>query len=222
MNRNRWILAGVVVLVVLVALSLFWYYMPTTATVAKPPVVAHKHAPVKKAVVKPAKPAPAVPTPQVGTPTPAERGVGAAAPATATTKSAPSATLPQTIINIYNGCCQVVPSAPQPAPTPRASSPAPLVPPTVQPPTNSSSCSEADNYYCGTPPPAVAQQSSMSAPPAPANVKQQKVLFQLNIWGGAYGYGSTYGWTPGHEELRYDPRAGTYYRVWVAHPQPGY
>lgn len=126
-------------------------------------------------------------------------------------------------------CCCIVPQ-----PAPAAVTPVLPTPPSVQPPASSSSCSEADNYYCA-PLPAATPQSAPAAnvkTPRPVNILSGNT-FQLNILsgigsgnGGAIhgygGYGSTYGWTPGHEEMVCEPAPHGCYRKWVAHPQPGY
>lgn len=222
MNRNRWILVAVAATLAILAGMLYGYFTrPSTMPNSTPPPVARKAAPVKKAAVKP------VPTSKVGTPTSPPASIEAVAPpAPSIAPAAPA------VINIYN--CNNCPAA---TVAPAAPAAVVLVPPTpsaVQPPASplsSSSCSEADNYYCGTPPPATLQSTpaaSFRPPGRTVNVLSGNT-FQLNIlsgnggWHGAprYGY-STYGWTPGHEELRFDPRTGTYYRTWIAHPHPGY
>lgn len=146
------------------------------------------------------------------------------------------------------------PTTPAPAPTPPAASPAPVLapvticcltpesaPPALSAPTPpalpaplSGTCSEADNYYCGTPPP-ITPQSTPAASFQPQG-RTVNVLsgntFQLNILsgngsgnGGArYGYGSTYGWTPGHVARVCEQRSSGIicFDRWIAHPHPSY
>ncbi len=204
------VLAGTL-LAIAAILAVMLMLLPPVKTAA--PVVKTAPAKAKKAVVNGVAPA-------------AEKAAVAPAPAAA---AQPIQSVPAATINIYNcnNCSNptVVPTqpapVPQPAPAPsvQVPTPAPMPPPPLPP------------VFA----PPTRQEPPVQAPFAPVperrSVQSSGLTFQFNVfanggWGGAYSgygyYGSTYGWTPGHEEMRYDPRTGTYYRVWVSHPQPGY
>lgn len=195
MNRNRWILMGAVVLV----LISFGYYTWPTATVVKPPVV-HKHAPAaKKAVVKPAIAAPPAAPQQAGPaaiiniysccPIPPLAPV-AAPPAP---QSAP-APAPDDCSEAYQWQCSATPSAP--------------VQPQVRPQTPQSAVNlptRTVNVLSG-------------------NTFQLNILSGNGSGNGGtrYGHGSIYGWTPGHEVMVCEPAPRGCYRKWITHPQPSY
>lgn len=77
------------------------------------------------------------------------------------------------------------------------------------------------------PPPVAPPPAAPPPPKKPAESSGLTLQFNVfaNGWNGGYGsgyHGHSYGWTPGHEELRYDPHTGTYYRTWIPHPHPSY
>ena len=220
MNRRRTLIIFAVVLAVLGSvLAIRDFTRPTTS----PPAV-RKIAPAKaqkpavKAAPKPVSPAPV--QLQVVQPAPATRiDIDVSTPAGSRVK-----------VNVVEeNATRVAPTPmppapiPQPAPAPSVQTP---VPPTTPP----------------APPQALFQAPSASVPQGdiqaaarpPAKtvniLSGNSIQFRVEIasrWGGTYGYGSTYGWTPGHmatvcEDRDGDGYAETCFRRWIAHPQPGY
>lgn len=182
-------------------LAAFIALKPSSAPpVLTKPVDVRKAAPAKKAVAKPAS------TPAVQAPSGSRVNVDVSTPAGTRVK-----------VNVEEGTAvspAVSAPTPQPIPAPApaaVTTPAPK--PVVTSPVSALAPGTLINVYPPAAPPPVVQ---------PTGVTLQLNIFSNGWGGGSRYYGPTYGWTPGHEELRYDPRTGTYYRVWIAHSHPGY
>lgn len=123
----------------------------------------------------------------------------------------------------------VTPNKPQvTTPAPQPVVPPPMPKPVVTPPAPRPET--IINVYPPTPAPASPLPVQAPAPTPKKNVQPTGASLQLNIftnsWGGGsrHGYGSTYGWTPGHVARVCEQRStGTIcFDRWIPHPHPGY